>query len=167
MNTPPSVQRVLSTYSGLKPKLWSKVAKRVVGFHLFGNRTLSSDWNITLKKWLDEIRYIEKTRAAMVILGGDSTLQFIVKLAEQMENRGLLTKDEAREMKSSHSIAIKPRNERAQAIITKLFFELSLMRSGSMYAITRNVGISIDDLIDGDLEERLTVYDNFGPIQTS
>jgi hypothetical protein len=161
MSTPQSVQRVLSTYSGLKPKLWSKVAKRVVSFHPFGNRTLSSDWDKTFMQWLNEIEDVERTRTPMVILGDDSTSEFIVKLADHMENRGLLTKDEASEIRSCCFIAIKPRNERAQAITTKLFFELSLMRPGSMYAIARTVRISLDDLVEGDLEKQLTIYDDF------
>ena len=37
------------------------------------------------------------------------------------------------------------------------------MHNPGMHTIT----ISIDDLVDGELESELVVYDNFGPISTT
>src|SRR2546425_8774879 len=109
-------QTVLSLYGDAKDKLSGQVAKKVVGFHLFGNRMLTSEWNQTFKDWLDWVQLIERERTPMPVLGGQATREVIPQIAAGLAKRGYLTQNEARQIESTSSICLKPANERAQAV---------------------------------------------------
>lgn len=162
MTNPQEVQTVVLTYRPQRKLFWSKVAKRITGFHSHRNSSFTSNWTETFTKWFEEIRYIENTFTMMEILRGisdgkvRSIQDFITDLAAALEERGLLTADEGRNMRSERAITEKPDNPRAQAIIIKLFFELSLKRAVNEIH-TR--AIRMEDLIDGPLDRLLTLIE--------
>ena len=168
MNHPQEVQTVIDLYKSQKHRLWSKVAKRITGFHFFGNNSFTSNWIKTFTKWLAEIEYVEGVHSPMVILGLKITREFIAELATALEERALLTPNESETIRSKGTVSVKPQNVHAQAIFIKLFFELSLMRLASMhYSGSRTIQIKMEALVNGPLDEQLIVYDDFGPITES
>lgn len=129
------LKTVLSTYSGVKKKMWSKTARKILGIHLFGNRSLTSAWEVTFHQWWDEVSYIQNHYGTLPMLNARLELMevFFNNVIKLLYSKGYLTSEEFKRMNDSMAArskqVLKPENHYAQAIIVKAFFESSLNRN--------------------------------------
>lgn len=150
------LQRVAVTYSHIKERMWSKTAKRILGIHIFGNRSLTSGWGKTFKKWWDDTKSIEDHYGPIPMLekGNYTMEQYFEKVIVRLSEKGLLSSEEStkilKSLDTNHSSVIKPKNPDAQAIIVKLFFEASM--NGGLYRERKQYSVRPSEFIELSLE---------------
>jgi hypothetical protein len=150
--------------------MWSKTAKKILGFHLFCNHSLTSAWEATLHQWWDEVNYIQNHHGSLPMLEARLELMevFFNNVIKLLYSKGYLTSEEFKEMVDSMAVrsnhVLKPRNTFAQAIIIKAFFEASLNRNWrKKFDSLKRTSIYGDELFTMPLGSMLqgTVEDQF------
>lgn len=156
------IQTIVSVYSAVKKRMWSKTAKRILGTHFFGNRTLTSAWEATFRKWWDEVDFIESRYGPIPMLDAQvGTMDvFFEDVVKTLFSNGYLTSEEHRKigdsMRANRRSVIKPENPYAQAVIVKAFFEASLNRDWrKKFGSFKRTSINSDELFSKPLGSML------------
>jgi hypothetical protein len=143
------IQTVLSAYTNVKARMWSKTAKRILGVHLFGNKSLTVEWEKTYRKWWEEMNSIEDNYGPIPMLDarGETMQEFFGDVIDILFSKGHLTTGEHKNIKEAKNSLVKPQDSYAQAIIVKTFFEASMNRSwGKKFGSTTRFSIYSDEL---------------------
>jgi len=129
---------------------WSKVAKRLCGRSLFGQRHLN--WETAIRDFLTEFYDAEDNYGAVLRATGETVGEFLERLVCRLTMSGDLTeKERLAVMAAVERGAAMPnlRSERAKAVLLKACFEMGRLRGeGSVIGPDRGRGvITVDDLV--------------------
>lgn len=128
-------RKILEQYSG--KGMWSKTARSLLKKKLFGGYRIEAfdiQWGETLQKWYHEFRVFERDERPLFFEGmtQETTREGFIGLVEKMHAMGYLQRNEMQQLVrvfSGESGFIKPANVRAQLLLLKAFFEISMERS--------------------------------------
>jgi len=152
------IQTVISVYSAVKQSMWSKTAKRILGIHILGNKSLTTGWEKTFKKWWGEINNIENNHGPIPMLDeNDETMEmYFLSVINWLCSKGFLSTEDnikiTESVNTNRSSIIKPENPYAQAIIVKLFCEASIDKIPSFKEGRGGYSIPVKEFLELPLE---------------